>query len=145
MKEEKFFWYRDYRKPKDLTDWDYLFLYLEIKFAPYITRLTRYFPFSFLWRTRRFHYKFKEVNGAVDRIREIADTKGFWFNLFFYERDDRFLILYGQFDPKKKKVGDINELFAQFQKLYENENSYITPLEEERTAKFVFVRNIDGQ
>lgn len=143
MKDERIFWYKDYRKPKDFTVWDILVLRLENKFAPYITRLTRYFPLSFLWQTRAFHFKYKEINEVLDRIHDIAGEKGFSFNLFFYDQDDRFLILYGQFDPKKKNVGDIHELFAHFQKCYENENSYITDLNEKRTAKFVFVRKTD--
>ncbi len=145
MKEEQFFWQRDYRKPKDLTTWEALGILLMREISPYLTRLTRYVPFSLFCRSYGFHYRFKEVNEAVYRIQDIAAVKGFWFTLFLYQRDERFLIIFGQFEAKRKNVGDLAELFSHFQKLFEHENSYVTPLEEERTAKFVFVRNIDSQ
>lgn len=137
--EENYRWIGPDKKVKDLTDKEIIEINLFKLISPYLTVLTRYFPFSLLWRDRRFHFRFKEITEADDRIIAIASKKGFWFKLFSFEREERFFIIYGQFIPEKKKA-DEKKLIEHFEKEFENENIYISK-PDAKTVKISFLKN----
>ena len=113
----------------ELSDKEIVVIYILKKINPYLTSLTRFFPFSLLWKDRRFHYKHKQITDADDLIIKIAGEKGFWFKLFSYDEDDRFLNIVGKFVPLKK---DSNKetLFQYMRAKMENEDFFINDLED---------------
>lgn len=122
---ESYKWTGVDKKVDDLTDKEVLEILILKKILPFLTFITRYFPFSLLWRDRRFHFRFKEIAEADDRIISIASKKGFWFKLFSFEREDRFFIIFGQFVPVKKNASE-KKLIEYFEKVFEKENIYIS-------------------
>jgi len=132
MNESKSYtWKSPDKKVSELSDKEILIIYIFKRIDPYLTSLTRFFPFSLLWQDRRFHYKHKRITDADDLIIKIAGEKGFWFKLFSYDEDGRSLNIIGKFVPLKK---DSNKdiLFEYFRKKMENEDFYINDLEDGR-------------
>ena len=132
MNEDKSYtWKRLDKEVSKLSDKEIVIIYILKKISPYLTNLTRFFPFSLLWQDRRFHYKHKKVLDADDLIIKIAGEKDFWFKLFSYDEDDRFLNIIGKFIPLKKDSNK-DKLFQHFRKKMENEDFYINSLEDGR-------------
>lgn len=136
---ERLEWIEPNKTIDDLSSLEILELYLFKQISPYLTRITRYFPFSLLWRHRRFHYRFKEITEAHERIIDIASKHGFWFKLFSFEREERYFIIFGQFVPQKKNVSE-NKLIEYFQKVVVNENIYISK-PDSKTVKISLFKN----
>jgi hypothetical protein len=113
-------------------------IYFLKQIIPFLTFITQYFPFSLLWQDRRFHYRFKEVTEADDRIIKIAAKKDFWFQLLSYERDKKFLKIVGKFIPLKKGLQE-EEIMRYFEKTLAKEDIYINKLDVE-TVRISFVR-----
>ena len=61
----------------------------------------------------------------------MAGEKGFWFKLFSYSEDDRFLNIVGKFVPNKKG-SDKESLFQHFREKMKDEDFYINDLEDGR-------------
>ena len=132
MNEAKSFTWKGLdKKVNELSDKEIVIIYILKKTSPYLTSLTKFFPFSLLWQDRRFHYKHKKVLDADDLIIKIAGEKDFWFKLFSYDEDDCFLNIIGKFIPLKKDSNE-DELFEHFRKKMENEDFYINSLEDGR-------------
>ena len=132
MNEDKSYTWKGLdKKVSELSDKEVVIIYIFKKIRPYLTNLTRFFPFSLLWQDRRFHYKHKKVLDADDLIIKIAGEKDFWFKLFSYDEDDRFLNIIGKFIPLKKDSNK-DKLFQHFRKKMENEDFYINSLEDGR-------------
>ena len=132
MNEDKSYTWKGLdKKVSELSDKEVVIIYIFKKIRPYLTNLTRFFPFSLLWQDRRFHYKHKKVLDADDLIIKIAGEKDFWFKLFSYDEDDCFLNIIGKFIPLKKDSNE-DELFEHFRKKMENEDFYINSLEDGR-------------
>ncbi len=132
MNESKSYtWKSPDKKVSELSDKEILIIYIFKRIDPYLTSLTRFFPFSLLWQDRRFHYKHKRITDADDLIIKIAGEKGFWFKLFSYDEDGRSLNIIGKFVPLKK---DSNKdiLFEYFRKKMEDEDFYINNLADGR-------------
>lgn len=129
MNESKSYtWKAPDKKVSELSDKEIVIIYILKKISPYLTNLTRFFPFSLLWQDRRFHYKHKKIVDADDLVIKIAAEKDFWFKLFSYDEDDRFLNIVGKFVPLKKDSNK-DKLFQYFRKKMENEDFYINDLE----------------
>ena len=132
MNEVKSFtWKAPDKKVSELSDKEVVIIYILKKISPYLTSLTKFFPFSLLWQDRRFHYKHKKITDADDLIIKIAGEKDFWFKLFSYDEDDRFLNIVGKFVPLKKDSNK-DKLFQYFRKKMENEDFYINDLDDGR-------------
>jgi len=132
MSEAKSYtWKGPDKKVSKLSDKEIVIIHILKKISPYLTILTRFFPFSLLWQDRRFHYKHKKVVDADDLIIKIATEKDFWFKIFSYDEDGRFLNIIGKFVPLKK---DSNKdiLFQYFRKKMGNGDFYINDLEDGR-------------
>src|ERR1700682_6514570 len=95
-------WKAPDKKVSELSDKEIIILNILKMINPYLTILTRFFPFSLLWQDRRFHYTHKRTTDADDLIIKIAGEKGFWFKIFSYNVDDHFLNIIGEFVPLKK-------------------------------------------
>ncbi len=119
------------KKVSQLSNKEIAIIYILKKINPYLTSLTRFFPFSLLWKDRRFHYKHKKITDADDLIIKIAGEKDFWFKLFSYDEDDRFLNIIGKFVPLKKDSNKY-KLFQYFRKKMEKEDFYINDLDDGR-------------
>ena len=128
-KDKSYTWTAPDKKVSELSDKEVLIIYALKKINPYLTTLTRFFPFSLLWQDRRFHYKHKKITDADDLIIKIAGEKGFWFKLFSYNEDDRLLNIIGKFVPLKKDSNK-EKLFQHFRKKMEDEDFYINDLED---------------
>ena len=120
-----------YKKVSELSNKEIAIIYIFKKISPYLTILTRFFPFSLLWQDRRFHYRHKKITDADDLIIKIAGEKDFWFKLFSYSEDDRFLNIVGKFVPNKKG-SDKESLFQHFREKMKDEDFYINDLEDGR-------------
>lgn len=132
MNEDKSYtWESPDKKVSELSDKEILIIYVLKIINPYLTTLTRFFPFSLLWQDRRFHYKHKKVTDADDLIIKIAGEKGFWFKLFSYDENDHFINIIGKFTPLKKDSNK-DTLFQYFRKKMENEDFYINDLDDGR-------------
>lgn len=138
-KSESYKWISVDKKVDELTDKEvYLILFLK-KATPFLTFITRYFPFSLLCRYRRFHYRFKEITEADDRIIHIASKKGFWFKFLSFEREERLFIIFGKFIPVNNKVNE-SKLIEYFEEVFEKENIYISKPDAD-TVKISFLKN----
>ncbi len=130
-KDKSYTWNAPDKEVSQLSSKEIVIIYILKKISPYLTTLTRFFPFSLLWQDRRFHYKHKKIADADDLIIKIAGEKDFWFKLFSYDEDDRFLNIIGKFIPLKKDSSK-DKLFQYFRKKMENEDFYINDLEDGR-------------
>jgi len=130
-KDKSYTWSSPDKKVSELSDKELVRIYIFKIISPYLTSLTRFFPFSLLWQDRRFHYKHKRITGADDLIIKIAGEKGFWFKLYSYDEDDHFLNITGKFVPLKKDANK-DTLFQYFRKKMEDEDFYINDLPEGR-------------
>jgi len=132
MNEDKSYtWNSPDKKVSELSDKEIVIINILKMVNPYLTTLTRFFPFSLLWQDRRFHYKHKKITDADDLILKIAGEKGFWFKLYSYDEDDHFLNITGKFVPIKKGANK-NTLFQYFREKMEDEDFYINDLPEGR-------------
>ncbi len=132
MNESKSYtWKAPDKKVSELSDKEIVMIYFFKKINPYLTKITRFFPFSLLWQDRRFHYKHKRTTEADDLIIKIAGEKGFWFKLFSYDEDGRFLNIIGKFVPLKKDSNK-DALFQYFREKMEDEDFYINDLPDGR-------------
>lgn len=130
MNEDKsYIWKGPDKKVSKLSDKEIVIIYFLKKISPYLTILTRFFPFSLFWQDRRFHYKHKKIVDADDLIIKIAAEKFFWFKIFSYDEDGRFLNIIGKFVPLKKDSNK-DTLFQYFRKKMENGDFYINDLED---------------
>lgn len=135
---EKYYWKGKDKKVSELSDKEVIKIYFFKKVGPFLTFITRYFPFSLLWQDRRFHNKFKEVNEMDDLIVETASKKGFWFKFLSFERDSKFLTIIGKFIPEKKGIKE-GDLIKYLEKVFASRNIYISKQDTE-TVKFLIVR-----
>lgn len=126
-KDKSYTWESPDKKVSELSDKEVFIIYVLKKIGPFLTTLTRFFPFSLFWQDRRFHYKYKKIVEADDLIIKMAGEKGYWFKLFSYNEDDHFLNVIGKFIPLKK---DSNKecLFQHFREKIENQDFYINDL-----------------
>lgn len=130
MDESKtYYWKGKDKKLKDFTKKELLSYYFFDTISPFLTLITRYFPFSLLWQDRRFHFKHKKMNDTDDLILKIAGEKGFWFKLISYTQDDNFLNVIGRFEPRKENANK-NNLFQYFRKKMKDHNFYINDIED---------------
>lgn len=130
MKENKSYkWSSPDKKVSELSDIEFLIIYILKQISPFLTNLTRFFPFSLLWQDRRIHYKHKKMVDADDLIIKIAAEKDFLFKLLSYDSDDHFLNIIGKFVPLKKG-SDRDKLLQYFRQKMENEDFYINDLED---------------
>lgn len=136
--DEKYNWQGVDRRVSELTNKEVLEIYIFKQIAPFLTFITKYFPFSLLWQDRRFHHKFKEVSEKDDLIIVTAKQKNFWFKFLYFESDEKFLRLIGKFIPLKEGLKE-EELLRYFEKTFSNEDIYINKLDDE-TFKISFVR-----
>lgn len=128
MNEDKSYtWESPDKKVSELTDKEVFIIYVLKKISPYLTTLTRFFPFSLLWQDRRFHYKHKKIVDADDLIIKIAGEKDFWFKLFSYNEDNNFLSVTGKFVPLKKRSNK-DGLFQYFREKMKDQDFYINDL-----------------
>jgi len=128
MNEDKSYtWESPDKKASELSDKEVLIIYALKKIGPFLTTLTRFFPFSLLWQDRRFHYKHKKITDADDLIIKIAGEKGFWFKLFSYNEDNNFLSVTGKFVPLKKGSNK-DDLFQHFREKMKDQDFYINDL-----------------
>ena len=125
-------------KTSDLTNGEIYRIIFFNKFSPFLTFITRYYPFSLLWKDRRFHFKYKEIAEADDRILEIAKKNGFWFKFLYFERNSNLLIIFGKFIPVEKGVKE-DKLIENFEKVFEKENVYISK-PDTKTVKISFIK-----
>jgi len=130
-KDKSYTWNSPDKKVSQLSDKEIVIIYIFKKIGPYLSTLTRFFPFSLLWQDRRFHYKHKRITDADDLIIKIAGEKGFWFKLFSYDEDDHFLNITGKFVPEKKGSNK-EELFQYFREKMEDKDFYINDLQDGR-------------
>ena len=128
-KDKSYTWIGPDKKVSELSDKEVLIIYALKKICPFLTTLTKFFPFSLLWQDRRFHYKHKKVTDADDLIIKIAGEKGFWFKLFSYDEDDRFLNITGKF-VHIEKGSNKEKLFQHFREKMKDEDFYINDLED---------------
>lgn len=126
-REKNFVWISPDKKVSELTSKEIVIIYIFKKISPYLTKITRFFPFSLLWQDRRFHYKHKRTTEADDLTIKIAGEKGFWFTLFSYDADDRSLNIIGKFTPLRKGARK-DTLFRHFREKMEKEEFYINEL-----------------
>ena len=130
MNEDKSYtWKRLDKEVSKLSDKEIVIIYILKKISPYLTNLTRFFPFSLLWQDRRFHYKHKKVADVDDLIIRIATEKGFWFKIFSYNENNSFLNITGKFVPLKKDA-DKDKLLRYLRKKIKKEDLYINELDE---------------
>ena len=116
------------KKIDELSDKEIVIIYILKKISPYLTSLTRFFPFSLFWQDRRFHYKHKKIVEADDLIIKIAGEKDFWFKLMSYDEDKKFLNVIGKFVPLTKN-SDLDKLLHYFRYKMEKEDFYINTME----------------
>ncbi len=135
---ESYKWIGEDISSKKLSSKEIILYQLFLLITPFLTMLTYFYPFSKIWQGRRFHYNFSEVTSRDEQIIKIANNSLFWFRLIGFERNEKFLIIYGKFVPVSKKAKS-DRLFANIHKSFEKEDVYITRLENEE-VKFVFVR-----
>lgn len=128
-KTKSYTWESPDKKVSKLSDKEIVIIYILKKIGPYLTNITRFFPFSLLWQNRRFHYKHKKTTDADNLIIKLAGEKDFWFKLFSYDEDDHFLNIIGKFVPLKKDSNK-DKLFQYFRKKTEKEGFYINDLED---------------
>lgn len=136
---EELIWKGKDFKISELSDIEFIRYIIMRLLAPFLTFLTRYYPFSLLWQDRRFHYRYKEVNDADERIITLANKNGFWFKLSSYQRNRNLLIIYGRFIPVKKGVKEY-KLIEKFENAFRNEGAYISK-PDTKTVKFSFLKN----
>lgn len=135
---EKYTWGSEDIKIAKLSAKEILWISFLTKATPFLTFITRFFPFSLLWRDRRFHYRFKEVVEADDLIMKIASKKRFWFKILSFEREEKFLRIIGKFTPLKK-VAKKEKLMEHLKKTFADEDVYIQN-RNDNTVQFLFVR-----
>lgn len=136
---EELIWKGKDFKISELSDVELIRYHIMRLLAPFLTLLTRYYPFSLLWQDRRFHYRYKEVNDADERIIVLANKNGFWFKLSSYQRNRNILIIYGRFIPVKKGVNE-DKLIEKFENAFKNEGAYISK-PDAKTVKFSFIKS----
>lgn len=129
--DNSYTWKSPDKKVSELSDKEIVKINIFKMISPYLTNLTRFFPFSLLWQDRRFHYKHKKSVDADDLIIKMAGEKDFWFKLFSYNEDDQFLNIIGKF-VSFKKGSDKESLFKHFREKMKDEDFYINDLEDGR-------------
>jgi hypothetical protein len=130
MKEDKSFkWKSKDINVSKLSNEEIWKIFILNKISPYLTKLTKYPPFSLLWQDRRFHYKHKKTTEADDLIIKIAGEKGFWFKLFSYDEDELYINIVGKFQPLKT-ASSKDELYEYLRKSTENLGFYINDFED---------------
>lgn len=112
-----------------LSDKDYFIILLKNKLLPFLTFLTRYYPFSLLWQDRRFHYKFMEFSKVDDFIIKIANKNNYWFKLFASEKDSNFINTTGMFIPSKKS-DDSKDMVNYFRESVADRDIFINELDD---------------
>lgn len=136
---EELIWKGKDLKLSDLSDIELIRYNILRLIIPYVAFFTRYYPFSLLWRDRKFHYRYKEVNDADERIITLANKNGFWFKFSTFQRNRNILIIYGRFIPVKKGVKE-DKLIEKFENAFKNEGAYISK-PDAKTVKFSFIKN----
>jgi len=134
MNDGKFDWKSKDKKISELTNVEILEIYFFKKISPFLTFITKYFPFSLFWRDRRFHYKYKDVVEMDDLIVKIATEKKFWFKFLSFEKYNGLLIIIGKFIPVKKSLKE-DVLIRHFESYFADKNIYISKHDKE-TVKF---------
>lgn len=135
---EQYTWGSEDKRTDELSDKEILWIYFLKKITPFLTFITRFFPFSLLWRDRRFHYRFKEVVEADDLIMKIASKKRFWFKILSFEREEKFLRIVGKFTPLRKGAKK-GKLMEHFEKIFADEGVYVQR-RNDNTVQFLFIR-----
>ncbi len=136
---EKYNWKGADKKISELTEKEVILIYFFKKISPFLTFITKYFPFSLLWQDRRFHYKFKEVDEMDNLIIKIASEKGFWFKFYSFEKDKQFLKITGKFISEKKNIKEAN-LIKHFEVVFAKKDIFINKPDLE-TVRFLITRN----
>ena|SRR3989344_8149038 len=136
---EELIWKGKDLKLSELSDIELIRYSIMRLLAPFLTFLTRYYPFSLFWQDRRFHHRYKEVNDADERIITFANKNGFWFKFSTFQRNRNVLIIYGRFIPVKKGVKE-NKLIEKFENVFKNEGAYISK-PDTKNVKFTFLKN----
>ena len=137
MNDGKFDWKGKDKKISELTTQEILLVYFLKKISPFLSFITRYFPFSLLWQDRRFHYRFKDVVEMDDLIIKTGSEKGFWFKFLTFERYNKLLVIVGKFIPIKKKHKK-DALIQHLKSVFSNRNIYISDQEND-TVKFSII------
>ncbi|MDO8549460.1 MAG: hypothetical protein Q7S39_04805 [Ignavibacteria bacterium] len=137
---EQYNWISPDKKVSDLTTKEIVRINLLSIIFPYLTFITRYFPFSLLWQDRRFHYRFKDITEMDDFIIKTGSKKGFWFKLLSFERNENISIIIGKFIPVKKGANE-DKLIKHFEKVFAKENTYISK-PDPQTVKISFTNNL---
>lgn len=140
MNNGKFEWKNKDKKISELTTGEIIEINLLKLILPYLTFLTRYFPFSLLWQDRRFHHKYQDVVKMDELIVKIAREKEFWFRFLSFERYDKLLVILGKFIPLKKNLKK-DDLIRHFEAAFIDKNIYISKQDQE-TVKFSII-NVD--
>lgn len=134
MNNGKFEWKSKDKKISELTNTEIIEVYFFKKLSPFLTVLTKYFPFSLLWRDRRFYYKYKDVVEMDDLIVKIATKNKFWFKFISFERYNRLLVIIGKFIPIKKNLKE-DVLIRHFESYFADKKVYIIK-QDKGTIKF---------
>lgn len=129
------------KKISQLSDKEILEIFIFKQLSPYITFLTRFFPFSFFWQDRRFHHKHRTIVELDDLIIKTAGEKDFWFKIISYEKDDRFLNVVGKFTPLKKNASK-SKLLEYFRLKMTDKDFYINELEDGNIKISLLNKNI---
>lgn len=137
MKNGEFVWKGKDKKISELTDTEILEIYFIRKISPFLTLITKYFPFSLLWQDRRFHYRFKDVVEMDDLITKTCSEKGFWFKFLTFERYNKLLVIVGKFIPIKEKLKK-DDLIQHLKSVFSNRNIYISE-QDKGTIKFSII------
>lgn len=139
---EKLYWEEPKKKKVKLTNKEIYKRLFWIHFnavqLPILTFLTRFYPFSLLWRDRCYHYHFKEIEDADRLINKFAAEKNYYLRLNCFERSHQILNLVSTLIPLNKKAKK-DELLEHLGKRTEKENIFIHPLENNQ-IKITFAR-----
>jgi hypothetical protein len=81
----------------------------------FFTEVTRFFPFSEFFQERPFHYRFKRIRKAIDKVQG-GWLKSSGFSIIDWEMDEHFLTFHGIFTNKRKVKSFEKFLSKQFGK-----------------------------
>ncbi len=99
-------------------------IYVFPRLMNFITFLTKYFPFSELWKGHFFHYDNREVAQTLDLLGYGKFLSQKLFILDHVEKDRYFIRYFGKFNGKKKdKSKDL--VMERLQKKFGENNTYL--------------------
>lgn len=126
---------------KNLSNWDFLVIFLINKLTPFLMFITKYYPFSLLWQDRRYHYKFKDFTLADDFIIKIVRENNYWFKLLTIEKISNIINIIGLFIPPKKSNNSKN-MINYFRERVKDKDIFINELEDGKVNIKIAINNI---